>query len=44
MFLGSKVRRVSKADNLTAIWAYYLENMESLESHNPLGLHCLLMG
>jgi hypothetical protein len=39
MFLGSKVRRVRRADNLTAIWADCLENVGSLTSHKPIGLH-----
>jgi hypothetical protein len=36
MFLGSKVRRVSKAD--------CLDNDGSLTSHNPIGLQGLLRG
>jgi hypothetical protein len=35
MFLGSKVRPVRGADNLTAIY---------LTSHNPIGLYGLLRG
>jgi hypothetical protein len=41
MFLGSKVRLVSRADNLTAIYepiADCLDNVGSLTSHNPIGL------
>jgi hypothetical protein len=38
MFLGSKVRWVRKADNLTAIY----DNVGSLTSHNPIGLQGLL--
>jgi hypothetical protein len=40
MFLGSKVRRVHKADELTDC----LHNVGSLTSHNPIGLHSLLRG
>jgi hypothetical protein len=36
MFLGSKVRRVRRADNC-------LDNVGSLTSHNPIGLHGLLL-
>jgi uncharacterized membrane protein len=32
------------ADNLTAIWADCLENVEALTSDNPVGLHSLLQG
>jgi hypothetical protein len=39
MFLGSKVRQVCKADNLTAI---YEPIVGSLTSHNPIGLQGLL--
>jgi hypothetical protein len=39
MFLGSKVRLVRKADNLTADC---LDNVGSLTSHSPIGLHGLL--
>jgi hypothetical protein len=42
MFLGSKVRRVRRADNLTTIWADYLVNVGSLTSHNPIDLHGML--
>jgi hypothetical protein len=38
-FLGSKARQVRKADNLAAICE---QNVESLTSHNPIGLHDLL--
>jgi hypothetical protein len=39
MFLGSKVRPVSRADNLTAIYlADCPDNVGSLTSHNPIGL------
>jgi hypothetical protein len=41
MFLGSKVRRVRKADNLGADC---LDNVGSLTSHNPIGLQGLLRG
>jgi hypothetical protein len=41
MFLGSKVRQVRKADNLSAI---YLDNVGSLTSHNPIGLQGLVRG
>jgi hypothetical protein len=44
VFLGSKVRQVRKADNLTTIWADCLDNVGSLTSHNPIGLHGLLWG
>jgi hypothetical protein len=40
MFLGSKVRRVRRADKLTAICEpNCLDNVGSLTSHNPIGLH-----
>jgi hypothetical protein len=42
--LGSNVRRVRRADNLTTILANCLDNVGSLTSHNPIGLHCLLRG
>jgi hypothetical protein len=41
MFLGSKVWPVRGAENLTAIC---LDNVGSLTSHNPIGLHGLLRG
>jgi hypothetical protein len=44
MFLGSKVRRVHKADNLTAICERLSNNVGSLISHNPIGLQGLLRG
>jgi hypothetical protein len=44
MFIGNKVQRVRKDDNLTAIWANCLDNVGSLTSHNPTGLHGLLPG
>jgi hypothetical protein len=45
MFLGSKVHPVRRADNLTAICEpIVLDNMGSLTSHNPIGLHGLLRG
>jgi hypothetical protein len=45
MFLGSKVRRVRKADNLTAIYEQIcLDNVGSLTPHNPIGLQGLLRG
>jgi hypothetical protein len=44
MFLGSKVLSLYEADNLTAICADCLYNVESLTSHNPRGLHGLLRG
>jgi hypothetical protein len=44
MFLGSKVWLVRKADNLTAIWAEYLDNVGSLTSYNSIGPHGLLQG
>jgi hypothetical protein len=44
MFLGSKVRLVRKADNLTAIYEPILDNVGSLTSHNPIGLQGLLRG
>jgi hypothetical protein len=40
--MGSKVRLVRKADNLGDLWAYCLDNVGSLTSHNPTGLHGLL--
>jgi hypothetical protein len=39
-----KERPAHKAENLTAIWADYLENVEASTSHNPMGLHGLLKG
>jgi hypothetical protein len=44
MFWGSKVRWMRRADNLTTIWADCLDNVGSLPSHNPIGLHGLLRG
>jgi hypothetical protein len=41
---GGKGRPAHKADNLTAIWAHYLENVGASTSHNPMGLHGLLQG
>jgi hypothetical protein len=35
MFLGSKVRRVRRADNLTAIWADCLDNVGSWHISQP---------
>jgi hypothetical protein len=43
MFLGSKVRLVHGADNLTAIYEPN-DNVGSLTSHNPIGLYGLLWG
>jgi hypothetical protein len=42
MFLGSKVRRVRRADSLTAIWADCLDNVGSLTSRNSIGIQGLL--
>jgi hypothetical protein len=39
MFLGGKVWRVHRADNLTAICEQIVYNVGSLTSHNPIGLH-----
>jgi hypothetical protein len=45
MFLGCKVRRVRRADNLTIICEpNCLANVGSLTSHNPIGLQGLLRG
>jgi hypothetical protein len=44
MLLGSKMQLVCRADNLTAISAYCLDNVGSLTSHNPIGLQGLLRG
>jgi hypothetical protein len=45
MFLGSKLRRVRKADNLTAVCeAVCLDNVGSLTSYNLINLHGLLRG
>jgi hypothetical protein len=44
MFLGSKVRPVRRADNLTFICADCLDNVGSLTSNSPTGHHCLLLG
>jgi hypothetical protein len=38
MFLGSKDRRVCRADNLITIGADCLDNVGSLTSHNPIDL------
>jgi hypothetical protein len=43
-FLGDKWRPAQRADNLTAIWAHGLENVETSTSHNSMGLHGLLQG
>jgi hypothetical protein len=43
MLLGSKVRQVRKADNLTTIYELIVvDNVGSLTSRNPIGLHGLL--
>jgi hypothetical protein len=39
---GGKGQSECKADNLTAMSADYLENVEASTSHNPMGLHGLL--
>jgi hypothetical protein len=41
MFMGSRSRLAGKADNLTAINKPFvsLDNVGSLTSHNPIGLH-----
>jgi hypothetical protein len=44
MSLGSSSRRVRRPNNLTAIWADCLDNVEFLTSHNPTGLHGRLRG
>jgi hypothetical protein len=44
MFLVSKVRRLCKADSLTAIYEPCVDNVGSLTSHNPIGLQGLLWG
>jgi hypothetical protein len=44
MFLGSKVRRVRNADNLTTICGRLSNNVGSLISRNPIGLQDLLLG
>jgi hypothetical protein len=45
MFLGSKVRRVRRSDDRTAICVVdCLDNVGSLTSHNPIGLQGLLRG
>jgi hypothetical protein len=44
MFLGSRARPVRMTDNLTTIWADCLDNVGSLTSNNPIGLHGLLRG
>jgi hypothetical protein len=41
---GGKGLPVRKADNLTAIWAEYPENVGASTSHDPMGLHGLLQG
>jgi hypothetical protein len=42
--LGGKGRPARKADNLTAIYADFLEHVGASTSHNPMGLHVLLQG
>jgi hypothetical protein len=42
-FLGESVPE-AKADNLTAIWVNYLDNVGYSTSHDPTGLHSLLQG
>jgi hypothetical protein len=45
MFMGSRARLVRKADNLTTIYEpIVLDNVGSLTSHKPIGLHGLLWG
>jgi hypothetical protein len=45
MFLGTKVRQVRRADNLTMCeLIVYLDNVGSLTSNNPIGLQDLLWG
>jgi hypothetical protein len=41
---GGKGRPACKAENVTAVWADCLENMGTLTSYNPMGLHGLLQG
>jgi hypothetical protein len=43
MFLRSRALLVHRADNLTVIYDS-LDNVGSLASHNPIGLHGLLRG
>jgi hypothetical protein len=43
MFLGSRARPVRTADNLTAV-NRLSTHVESLISHNPIGLQSLLQG
>jgi hypothetical protein len=45
-FLGSGAQAVRRADNLALIdeLTVYLYNVESLTSHNPIGLHGMLRG
>jgi hypothetical protein len=44
IFLGGKVRRACKADNLTAIYEPIGQNVGASTSHNDMGLHGLLQG
>jgi hypothetical protein len=45
MFVVSKVRRVFRAHNLNChLLTYYLDNVGSLTSHNPIVLQGLLWG
>jgi hypothetical protein len=45
IFLGSKVRSVRRADNLTSICKPIVyDNVGSLTSHSPIGLQSLLWG
>jgi hypothetical protein len=41
---GGKRRSVRKAENLTAIYEYCLENVGASTYQNPMGLHGLLQG
>jgi hypothetical protein len=47
MFLASRARPVRRAEDLTALCGpivYTLDNVGSLISHSPVGLHGLLQG
>jgi hypothetical protein len=44
MFLGSEVRRVRRADNITAIYETIVDSVGSLTSYNSTGFQGLLRG
>jgi hypothetical protein len=44
MFIRNRAWQVDKAESLTAIYEPIVDNIGSLTSHNPIGLHGLLRG